>query len=193
MGIGKLSGIANYGVNAVERNGGMRNWAAVLPRWGVRGCTHLYACARVDSTHASTCGWVWVHVWASIMYICCHWEVKSHYETDASQALGKLCLIGLTQTHQPVPTQTHIGLPVTSRCAYLRTLISYSVPNMASRRSLWEGARKTKWEQVYQYGCVSAYTRRWFHWVATAWLNSHTITIFIRWWSSYFMISCFLH
>lgn len=25
MGIGKLSGIANYGVNAVERNGGMRN------------------------------------------------------------------------------------------------------------------------------------------------------------------------
>lgn len=71
----------------------------------VRTSARVPPCGR--HTHASTRGRIWVHVCASIMYIYHHWEVKSHYETDASQALGEVCLIGLTETHQQVSTLPH--------------------------------------------------------------------------------------
>lgn len=87
------------------------------------------------------------------VYIYRHWEVKNHYETDASQALGKLCLIGLTETHQRVSALPHKH---THRFASHLTVIlhisdlrfSYSVPNMASRQCLREGSQKVKWKRM---------------------------------------------
>lgn len=50
MGIGKMRGTANYGVNAVERS---RVEEAALPRWGARGRARLRASVRADSTRTA--------------------------------------------------------------------------------------------------------------------------------------------
>lgn len=74
------------------------------------------------SAHVCPCGQTCVsvrvslrarkHTWVNLCTRVCICYVHllslgSHYETDASEALGKLSLIGLTETHQQVSTLPH--------------------------------------------------------------------------------------
>lgn len=113
-GIERLSGIANYGVNAAERNRGQESEQKPFPRWdGALVCTSAPDPSARTNTRVCICVFrctharAHTHASASITYVYRRLEVKSHYATDALQALGKLFLIGLTETHQRVSTLPH--------------------------------------------------------------------------------------
>lgn len=81
MRVGKLSGIANYGVNAVERNR-IRDRTAALPRWDARGCAHM--CTRLS---------LWTNACAGESFFTC---TQAHVGEPLYTCVHLLCAFTVT-------------------------------------------------------------------------------------------------
>lgn len=90
-----------------------------------------------------------MHMWMNLCTRVCIYYVHllslgSHYETDASEALGKLSLIGLTETHQQVSTLPHkhthtccrfaSHFTVIFHCFYILCKIWHQDKNMSQKK-----------------------------------------------------------
>lgn len=127
-----------------------RRWVCTSVTARPCGKTHVLLCVcvrRLQHTHERTCGPISIHVCAFFMYICHQWEVKSHYETDAPQALCELYLIRLTETHQwvsAVPHKHTHSHSVYGNIAHFKTSNSYSHPVLVTKKSFCDSPKKEK-------------------------------------------------